>query len=587
MPRKIRERWEKEINRAKAEIEERKMVDSEGLIAEKTLEIFHIPRSASEIEFLRLAEEKNCLPEALTAIYLMATREGEPRTGINLYAQGIGLLLWNSEWKARVKARVWALQQKLKTGCQDDLDFVIKLAFCFWKAQEEELAEKWADYYFINYQVLRGILDDVKDLLDSQYRINAEEEARNLNPKLIERVRSVMESVWYDRIGNLKAGEPITYLVAGKVKVGAVSTNCTGNWQEKKQAIVAAAGEEEAIIDGYPQKIPTASFMVQLSGQVKEEDLANLLPKQISIEDFGEEEKETPNFDKKKGDTLEVKIHQVMRDPIGKGGWIVAQTREGLEIPIEMSEMSLFPWGPGIEKLQGQTLNLTIKDIDESGFPQLSNIAEILEELRKLREEILESEKTSKVSQRNFIELPGFVAEISEEEERAIAVVPREKGILHPFEVAQAFVPESSLKNLRIGEEIIVRLFGRTDKAEIPTSRLTDEELKYCFDARIRKVRITYGAKAEISWSVIQYMRRSKDYDIRNITIRFIGKGGQNIKSLIGQEKGRVKIQGFTVTVSTQSENSRRIICRRVSKWFKDELDITLKWTNFQESEEG
>lgn len=108
----MEERWEKEINRAKATIEERKMVDEEGLIAEKALEIFHIPRSASEIDLLRLADEKNCLGEALTAIYLMATREGEPRTGANLYAQGFGLLLWNPEWRAKVKAKVWSLHQQ-------------------------------------------------------------------------------------------------------------------------------------------------------------------------------------------------------------------------------------------------------------------------------------------------------------------------------------------------------------------------------------------------------------------------------------------------------------------------------------------
>lgn len=242
--------------------------------------------------------------------------------------------------------------------------------------------------------------------------------------------------------------------------------------------------------------------------------------------------------------------------------------------------------GPGLEALQGQTLNLFVKDIDESGFPQLSNIQEILEDLRKLREEVLKSERVSKVSQRNFIELSTFVAEIKEEEERIIVIVPRDNGVLHPFEVVQDFVPEKNFKNLRIGEEVIVRLFVRTDRAEIPTSLLTEEELKYCFDVRIQKTKITYGAKAEISWSVLQYIRRPKDYDIRNITKRFIGRGGENIKSLIGQEKGRIEIRGFTVTVLAQSERARKIICQKVSDWFKDEFDLVLKWANFQESED-
>ena len=633
MSREMKRRWEKEISHAKIVIEERGMVDSEGLITEKSLEIFHISRAASEIELLSLADESDCVFEAITAVFIMATREGEARTGANLYAPGWGLLIWNLEWDAKTKMRVWRLHQELKTGCQDDLDFVIKLAYCFWQveAKNEELVRKWADYYFINYETVKRILDEVKDLLNAQYRVEAkEEEARNFNPQLVERVRLAMVSVWPERIVSLKQGESITYPVAGKTKVGVVSSLCAGNWQEKKQAIVATAIEDEAIVNGYPQRVPTASFMVQLPGQEKIGDQTSLFPEQISIEDFVEEKRETFNLGKEKGDTLEVRIHKVYRDPVGRGGWIVAQIQEGLEIPVEMSEMSLSPWGPGLERIEGQTLNLAIKDIGESGLPQLSNIDRVIEDLRRLREEIIKSERATKVSERNFIEQPGFVVEINEEEEKAVVVVPSENGVLHPFEVAQTYVPDGSLKNLRITQEVIVRLFRRTDRDEIPLEYLTDEEIRskpkewklqtesgkllvpfcleeetfkgwpvrpetidlvrrhswqYSLSAQIREIKVSFRAKAEISWSAIQYLRRPKTYNIHNITGRFIGKGGLNIKRLVGEEKGRVEIKGFAVTVFAQSESARRIICRRVSSWFKDELNITLKWTHFQNSE--
>jgi hypothetical protein len=141
------------------------------------------------------------------------------------------------------------------------------------------------------------------------------------------------------------------------------------------------------------------------------------------------EEGDIRSLGKDIGDTLEVKIHQVFRDPIGKWGWIVVLTKEGFEIPVEMGGMSLSLWGPGLERIEGQTLNLTVKDVDRDGFPQLSNIERTIEDLRALKKEIEKSERATKISQRNFIELPGFVAEINEEEEKAIVVVPRENGI--------------------------------------------------------------------------------------------------------------------------------------------------------------
>lgn len=626
MSKAIKERWKKEVERATIAVSERGAVDSKGLITEKSLEIFQIPRIVSEIELFSLADELNCLFEAITAVFMMETREREARTGANLYVFGLGFLIWDAEWNAMAKMKVWRLHQKLKAGCQDDLDFVIKLAYCFWQAEEksEELARKWADYYFVNYEIIKKILDDVKDLFETRYRIEVEgKESRNLNPQFLERVRIAMISVWPERIVNLKQGECIAFLAPGKTKIGVISSLCAGNWQKEKQAIVAIAIEDVAIVNNYPQRVPIASFMVQLPGQERTKEQASLFPEQILIESFTKEKGETLSLGKKKGDALEVKIHKVYRDPVGRRGWIVVQTQEGFEIPVEMSEMSFSPLGPGLERIEGQTLVLIVKDVDKDGFPQLSNIDKIIEDLKIIREEIIKSERATKISERNFIERPGFVVEINEEEEKAVVIVLSENGVLHSFEVAQTYVPGGDLKNLQINQEVIVSLFRRTDKDEIPLEYLTDEEIRskpkewkiqaengkllvpFCLEEEVLKdwsarsevidlvrrhswqyslnarIRVNFEARAEISWSPLQNLRNPSVYNERAIAGRFIGRGGANIKKLIGEEKVNVNIQGLKITIQAPTSVARDNICQKISGWFKEELAITIKWNYF------
>ena len=701
-------RMEKEIKRAEKVLKHKGVVDQRGEITEKALELMEIPRESAQASFLVSADDQGLLFEAMAALFLMSTREGEPRTGANLYHPSLGLLLWGPEWDAKTKTKVFAIHQGLKTGCRDDLDFVIKLAYCFQRAEKRGRAHEWAKWHFLNYENLQKILSEIAELIVEKFGEEREESIREIDITQLDKIRVLMATVWPEKIVNLKTGELITYPVAGETKVGVISPLCAGNWQEKKQAIVAAAVEEEARVNGYPQRVPTASFMVHLPSELPEESPINLfadqkfpvgswvqireeegrfyleelvnLPSPIKVnfrksleisEDYQKEtiffhkeflfEEECPlplegvwiskeradkarivewgerdgipvaflspfeesairSLNKKKGDSLEVKIECVTRDPVGQGGWILGRTKEGFEIPIELSELSLSPFGPGLERIKGQTLNLTVKGFDEDGLPQLSNIDKIVEDLRKLRNEIAKSEKATKVSQRNFIDLPGFIAEINEEEKKVIAVVPRENGIFHPFEVAQTYVPGRDLKNLRLGQEVTVRLFCRTERDEIPVEYLTEGEVErrpkdwefqkeknkllvpfcleeetlkdwparseiidfvkrhswqYCLNAQIH---VSFFAETEISWSPIQYLLRPKDYDIRKITRRFIGRGGENIKKIIGEEPVRVQIRGFTIVVQAQTETSLKTVCERISEWFERELNISLKW---------
>lgn len=119
---------------------------------------------------------------------------------------------------------------------------------------------------------------------------------------------------------------------------------------------------------------------------------------------------------------------------------------------------------------------MTIKDFDSDGFPRLSNLGSVIKDLRGLRKEI--SESKDKTKERPYIQLPGFVAEVIEEQERAVVVVPRENVVVHSFEIAQGYVPGGNLKSLRINEEVFLRVFSQTDGIEVGINDLTDEEIK-------------------------------------------------------------------------------------------------------------
>jgi HrpA-like RNA helicase len=539
-------RMEEEIKRARQSLRERGVIDQKEEITERALELLGIPRQQAEASFLVSADDQGFLFEAMTALFLMSTREQEARTGANLYSSGLGLLLWESEWDAKTKAKVWTIHQGLRTGCRDDLDFVIKLAYCLREAEKKDITQEWAKRHFVNYENLQKTLSYIDELITGIFGEEREESVREIDIIQLEKIRALMAATWPDRIVSLKSGEPITYPIAGKTKVGAVSPHCAGNWQIKKQAIVAAAVEEEAIIDGYPQKVPTASFMVQLPGQVREEDQAGLFPERISIEDFTEEKRETLNLGKRKGDTPEVKIHKVCRDPVGRGGWILARTEEGFDIPVELSEMSLSPWGPGLERIEGKTLSLTVKDLYEDGLPQLSNIDRVIEDLGAMRKEV--SKKST---------FPGYVVEINEEEETATAVIQRAEGIIHPFEIYKDFVPGRALSSLRIGEEVIINLsMPRTERDHIQVDRLTREE--------IDSIRILPGGeyvreKNEVSFSYCLGANDVNKWPARPEAIDFVRRHSfqycliariEALKERLSQLKEMDKVEGVVTQIN-------------------------------------
>lgn len=299
------EKIHQELQRSLSALKEESLLDEEGNVTEKGLETFRFPNlTPEEKALLDLADEQNCFLEMLIAILMMRDEEGIPRTGANLYSER-GLLIWNPNWSAKTKMRVWKIYEGLKAGCRDDLDFVMKLAYCFSRAEKMGIGRKWAEWHFVNYEVLREIYEkvlldeesvrrEIKDLerrvkfaknevlkralerslsekkemlkglkkeeILEKYREKAEERRmRDIDLDMIERVRSIFATILSEREFEIVGG---SYRLKDG-KGGIISRHSVGSWSDGEKGILVAATKEEVIENGRPVVKPSASFIVK------------------------------------------------------------------------------------------------------------------------------------------------------------------------------------------------------------------------------------------------------------------------------------------------------------------------------------
>ena len=546
-----------EMQRSDKSLSERGVTDERGHVLEKALALLNIPRSSTEASVLFVADEQGILFEVIVTLSLMSERDGTPHMGSNLYDPYKGFLCWESSWTAETKAKVSAIHQGLKLGCRDDLDFAVKLVFCFQQAKSSGVSEDWANYYCINFKNLERVVSQIEELIES-LGDERNESLRQLNLDNLDKVRTLFFTTWPDRIINLISfGKQILY------GAGPVSPNCAGNWEKKTRALSMVSVDEESNIGGQLQRFPTASFMVCEPSEAKSENFLcdqifpvgcwvktkkksdsviidfSEIPStlvlrfkkdvwseerpdesvayneafrilQLSEQSFeiktswiGEESEfarivqwENENGNPvavlislsetdmqmsigEKDDTVEVKIHCVARDPVGKNGWILGRT-SSLEIPIELSNMSFSEVGWGLELIEGETLLLTVKGFEASGLPQLSNIEKAMDGLKKIVKEISESENEvkGKDGPKPFVDYTGIVVGIMKDQDRAAVAIQGENGVVHIFESPQASLPGGNLKYLRLGEKVIVRLVLYSDVIEISLpEKITDVEI--------------------------------------------------------------------------------------------------------------
>jgi len=105
----------------------------------------------------------------------------------------------------------------------------------------------------------------------------------------------------------------------------------------------------------------------------------------------------------KKENKAKVKIIKVFKGPEDEKGWILARTEEGIELPLETSDLCFSFLSYGLKQLEGRWLELPVKHFTMSGRPILSNISRIITELQSIKQ---------KVDQEGVVELEAIIDRI-------------------------------------------------------------------------------------------------------------------------------------------------------------------------------
>lgn len=219
--------------------------------------------------------------------------------------------------------------------------------------------------------------------------------------------------------------------------------------------------------------------------------------------------------------SIDVRIQRVvMRDPHDNAGWILARTQTGLDIPMELSEMSLSPMGYGLKRIEGQTLDLAIKDLDEMNRIHPNNIDKVIKDLRDLRKQAFSrnNNEMDDASEKK-LELNGYIEEIKEDDNGIVVVVPRAFGVVHHFEINKKYIRISNPGDLQIGAEVIVRLIPREGEEKIRADFLKEEDIakipkEWSYDSVASKISVPYCLEDDnfIDWplrpELIEYFKK-------------------------------------------------------------------------------
>lgn len=236
--------------------------------------------TSKQVALIDLAEKQNCLRELMTVLPFIVEEDEDIKTGEKLYDPIKGILIWDSKWTARTKQDVWRIHQALRAGCDDDLDFVCKLATCLCNAERRERGKEWAIRHFVNYDLLKHMLLERDRLIDRTYNRRAsQEKIRQVKIEVLDTVRSLVASALPHKIVDVEPGSPVTYQVTtgAKEKSGVVSEFCAGLWSKRGKAVLGAAVEKKRIPSGALMLAPVASFLIRVVEQGNITDKVKLL----------------------------------------------------------------------------------------------------------------------------------------------------------------------------------------------------------------------------------------------------------------------------------------------------------------------
>lgn len=272
---------ETEVNRAVKVIKERQIIDFDKDITDDGQELYKLAQSVSGLldsfdfnstqrsldvaVLLQLADRYACLPEAATALVMM------PRMGEALYWQEDGLLHWNRDWDLETKDKISRIHNSLRVGCEDDLDFALKL-FSLYEGRLTWLPEyalvDWCSQNFINEQGLELALSARAALLNAFIKGKKSDAVRTPDLASYDRVRVLMSLAWPDRIVTIRKGNPLTFSAPYSEGSGLLSRHSCGNWEIGDKAIVAMMDKGQIFLDGSFQHCPIGNFLIKVPDKI-------------------------------------------------------------------------------------------------------------------------------------------------------------------------------------------------------------------------------------------------------------------------------------------------------------------------------
>lgn len=152
-----------------------------------------------------------------------------------------------------------------------------------------------------------------------------------------------------------------------------------------------------------------------------------------------------------------VKIIKVFKGPEDEKGWVLARTEEGIELPLETSDLC-FSFDKktnlsyGLKQLESRWLELPVKYFTMSGRPILSNISRIISEFQSIKK---------KVDQEKMVKLEAMIDRIDINRKIIITVfIIDDNGTILTFLAWQ----RSALDRFKIGDKVLIKLSLKDDR---------------------------------------------------------------------------------------------------------------------------
>lgn len=441
-------------------VQEAGIVDEIGDITERGATLLRIPLSAPVASLANAACQLGNLPEALIFLLTAFTRDGTSRFGETLYDRVSGLFVWDSYWDVRVKTHVHLTHSALRMGCQDDVDFAIKLFHCFQEAHHKGVSEEWAERFVVNHRTLSAILEDFGDFCERFYAKDTHDDVRQFDLFRLPFIRQLLREHLPDATLHV---------------VKETEERATKREQFIDQLIPVGTSVSIQVLDGEPHLQNPAQTQPPIRcewvGKTRSERAYLLEWKtennqpcaRISALSEKEISQHLENRFKVKAP---VTVKSIERDAYGPEGIALLETKDGLQFPVTLSALSLSLAGYGLERIVGQSITLDVIGAESDGRPILSNTCQIVDDLERL----FEGKPTTMCD--------GLVEEINLDKRSAVMVVPRTATIIHGFELSgwRAISPHGRVDCLRLGEKVVLKLTKKNTQSYLH-SELSLEEV--------------------------------------------------------------------------------------------------------------